>query len=244
VPESMVRVIDRDVILVRAGLPAAPLPLATLFGCHGSEDGCNYATAAQATVPGIGAIRFERGYVGAALVAGGDQYWVFNTHLEVREPAPDNPYSRVVQAAQATELETVVGYTPANRTLVITGDFNSSPEDPVLAVPPELQGALPPSIYPPYRQFDDGVNYFGASLGDGLWDAWTLRPGRPPGLTCCEDADLLNAWPVLTERIDLVFSREAPSDVKANLVGNETGDRTPSGLWPSDHAGVVVRYWF
>jgi hypothetical protein len=26
----------------------------------------------------------------------------------------------------------------------------------------------------------------------------------------------------------------------ADVVGDELGDRTPSGLWPSDHAGVVA----
>ncbi|MEU6069315.1 MULTISPECIES: hypothetical protein [Streptomyces] len=25
-----------------------------------------------------------------------------------------------------------------------------------------------------------------------------------------------------------------------HLVGNEQSDRTPSGLWPSDHAGIVA----
>jgi hypothetical protein len=28
----------------------------------------------------------------------------------------------------------------------------------------------------------------------------------------------------------------------AELVGEEPADRTPSGLWPSDHAGVVVTF--
>jgi hypothetical protein len=28
------------------------------------------------------------------------------------------------------------------------------------------------------------------------------------------------------------------------LVGNEETDKTPSGLWPSDHAGVVTRLEF
>jgi hypothetical protein len=28
------------------------------------------------------------------------------------------------------------------------------------------------------------------------------------------------------------------------LVGNDPDDRTPSGLWPSDHAGVVARLRF
>ncbi|HEX8700191.1 MAG TPA: endonuclease/exonuclease/phosphatase family protein [Myxococcaceae bacterium] len=45
------------------------------------------------------------------------------------------------------------------------------------------------------------------------------------------------------ERIDLVFYRgEGIEPVSAEVVGNELTDRTASGLWPSDHAGVVVTF--
>jgi hypothetical protein len=30
----------------------------------------------------------------------------------------------------------------------------------------------------------------------------------------------------------------------ADRVGEEPADKTPSGLWPSDHAGVVARMHF
>jgi hypothetical protein len=45
-------------------------------------------------------------------------------------------------------------------------------------------------------------------------------------------------------RKDVMFIREMPAGVKANLVGIDPGDRTPSGLWPSDHAGLWVRFRF
>jgi len=244
-PESMVGVLDRDVILVRAGLTASRLDLSGACPGRVSGDGCNYAYVAEVSIPGLPPITFQRGYVAAQVWLGAVPYFVFNTHLEVRTPAPDNPYSAVVQAIQATELKSVVDGVPAGPRVIVTGDLNSSPEDQILPVPPPLQAlGLPPVINPPYRQFSEGENFYGASLGAGYWDAWTLRPGRPPGLSCCQDADLLNPWSALYERIDLVFSRDLPAGVKANQVGNSPGDRTPSGLWPSDHAGLVVRYTF
>jgi hypothetical protein len=244
---ELVRVTDRDVILVRHGLAASVLPLGTLNPtCRVSEQGCNYLVVAGVTVPGLGSIAFERGYVAAVVVKGTESYLVFNTHLEVRTPAPANPYSAIVQAAQATELKAVVDAVPAIGRVVITGDFNSSPEDGLLPVPPPLQVPpynLPPVINPPYRQWSEGEDIVGLPSGAAYFDAWTLRPGRPPGFTCCQDADLSNEWSVLDERIDLVFSREQPAGVKANVVGNDPADRF-SGLWPSDHAGVFVRYAF
>jgi hypothetical protein len=41
-----------------------------------------------------------------------------------------------------------------------------------------------------------------------------------------------------TERIDLVFGGGRVDAVNAHRIG--TDDLTPSGLWPSDHAGVVA----
>jgi hypothetical protein len=32
--------------------------------------------------------------------------------------------------------------------------------------------------------------------------------------------------------------------VKATVIGDELQDRTESGLWPSDHAGVVAKIQF
>jgi endonuclease/exonuclease/phosphatase family metal-dependent hydrolase len=82
--------------------------------------------------------------------------------------------------------------------------------------------------------FDLGA--YGILLGRGFSDAWS----DGAGLTCCHAADLDNPDPTLTKRIDLVLTRGGFETVSANVAGEETADRTPSGLWPSDHAGVVV----
>jgi hypothetical protein len=61
-----------------------------------------------------------------------------------------------------------------------------------------------------------------------------------PGFTCCQATNLLNPTSTLTERVDLVLTRGPFRLGKAPLVGDEASDRLASGLWPSDHAGVVV----
>jgi hypothetical protein len=71
-------------------------------------------------------------------------------------------------------------------------------------------------------------------------DAWSARHPSDPGFTCCQATNLLNPTATLTERVDLVLTRGPFHVGKASLVGDEASDRLPSGLWPSDHAGVVV----
>jgi hypothetical protein len=55
---------------------------------------------------------------------------------------------------------------------------------------------------------------------------------------------LVNRKSVLYERVDLIFSSAEPEKVKVHLVGDKIPDKKPSGLWPSDHAGVVGRMEF
>ena len=70
-------------------------------------------------------------------------------------------------------------------------------------------------------------------------DAWVIK-GKGTGFTCCQADDLLNQNSSLTERIDLVMSRGNFEVKDIGIVGNSQNDRTISGLWPSDHAGVVA----
>ena len=75
-------------------------------------------------------------------------------------------------------------------------------------------------------------------LAAGFVDAWTTTNGDDAGFTWGHAADLRNPEPTLTERIDFVLTRGGITASSANRVGHEREDRTPSGLWPSDHAGV------
>jgi hypothetical protein len=44
----------------------------------------------------------------------------------------------------------------------------------------------------------------------------------------------------LTKRIELVLTKGGFNPVAVDVVSEESADRTASGLWPSDHAGVVA----
>jgi hypothetical protein len=124
-----------------------------------------------------------------------------------------------------------VSATPIDKTLVVLGDFNSSPDDPLIP-DPDL------ALLPPYAQF----------IAAGYTDAWTLRPGNRPGATCCQDADLRNKKSALDQRIDIIFSREMPTRVKrARVLGATPFSKTrPPGprLWPSDHGAVAAKLQF
>lgn len=101
------------------------------------------------------------------------------------------------------------------RPLILLGDFNTQAPD----------GAA-------YRQISD----------NGYRDLWAGSTGiNSAGSTCCQSAEL-RGGSRLTQRIDFIFARNFhPSAVEASTVLNQEGDRTPDGLWPSDHAGVTVR---
>jgi hypothetical protein len=65
------------------------------------------------------------------------------------------------------------------------------------------------------------------------------------GFTSGQSEDLKNPTSQLSERIDYIL-HNAGASIKAvpdggDVVGEELDDRTPSGLWPADHAGVVFR---
>ena len=225
-PDIFVTVIDRDVILARSDVATTPAP----FVCaKPSMQGCNFVNVAGTTVAGI-PINIERGFVGVDATFKGDQYRFVNTHLEVRFPDPDDPTSIGLQALQATELLEFLTFQPepAGSHVVLVGDFNSDPND----IPP-----IP--IATPYRQIVDGIAINFAPIFASLGDTWILRQQDEAGLTCCEDGDLMNATSDHGRRVDIIFSKTVPDKVIASKVLNTTaGDKTPSGLWPSDHASV------
>ncbi len=85
-----------------------------------------------------------------------------------------------------------------------------------------------------------GTATYGDLLASGFADAWTVTSPKKPSHTCCQDADPLNAESLLSRRIDLLLYRGAPiRPVATTVLGDETDDKTPSGLWPADHAGVL-----
>ena len=77
-------------------------------------------------------------------------------------------------------------------------------------------------------------------ISAGYQDLWQMD-SEGIGNTCCQDGDILNEISDLTVRIDQIFVRNLQvTNVVTHTVGDKSTDRLDSGLWPSDHAGVVA----
>jgi endonuclease/exonuclease/phosphatase family metal-dependent hydrolase len=121
------------------------------------------------------------------------------------------PFTSAIQRAQAAEI--LLGPAATRLPVVLVGDFNS-PGD------------------------GSGVTYNDVIAG-GFTDA-ALEAGAGGIPTCCQAADLLNPDSILDSRVDFVFVRDAFTVLGVDIVGENPADRTASGLWPSDHAGVAA----
>jgi endonuclease/exonuclease/phosphatase family metal-dependent hydrolase len=134
------------------------------------------------------------------------------THLD--------PISGATQQQQADQFLAGPGSTALP--IVLVGDFNSDAEGTsITGVPP-------------------ATATHGSIIASGFSDTWQAKHPSDPGFTCCQATSLMNPTSTLTERVDLVLTRGPFHVGQAFLVGDEALDRLPSGLWPSDHAGVVV----
>jgi endonuclease/exonuclease/phosphatase family metal-dependent hydrolase len=236
---AQLSVVDRDVILARNEVDATPVNFQSLGACpKPSADGCNYTAVLVATTL-LGPIDVERGFVAVDTKIDSKNYRLVTTHLEIQHPDPANPASQFYQAAQAAELlQILLNTTPLDRSLVVVGDMNSDPREPNIPGPLPLPVPFNSGIITPYHQFVEA----------GFTDIWELRPGNPPGDTCCQAEDLTNRLSTLDQRIDMIFSLEVPAKVKnVRVVGDKTSDKTPPPgvrLWPSDHAGLTGELQF
>lgn len=180
----------------------------------------NYENALTLVIPGMNGIEMKRGYVAVDATVSGVTYRVVNTHLEAFSPEK--------RVAQIQELVDVL----SNETLpiLLLGDFN-------------LFGATNP-LETFNRDITQTIGYQ-TLLSAGYVDTWQMDPENK-GYTCCQDSDILNDVNQLFIRIDIIFVRnlELPTAVATYTVGDKFTDRLPSGLWPSDHAGVVAQIAF
>ncbi|MBM4763214.1 endonuclease [Bacillus sp. B15-48] len=113
----------------------------------------------------------------------------------------------------AQAQEILEGPANTNLPLIITGDLNSPP---------------------------DGTAYT-MFINAGFQDVWS-GVGEDFGFTCCQGPDLLNAVSQLTRRIDYILFKNDWVPIKADVIGDSQSDRTKTGLWPSDHAGVSATF--
>jgi hypothetical protein len=81
-------------------------------------------------------------------------------------------------------------------------------------------------------------------LRAGFVDGWIEAMDGTPGFTAGQTDDLNNVPSLIDHTVDYVMHNEDGFvDAVAgsgDIVGEELDDRTPSGLWPSDHAGIAL----
>ena len=85
-------------------------------------------------------------------------------------------------------------------------------------------------------------------LSEGYTDTWVenILTYNTNGYTYGHDSDLRNPTPNFGIRIDYVFVKadNNPTIGEGFVLGDETRDMTTSGLWPSDHGGLVTKITF
>lgn len=213
-----VRLTMRDVLLERARNGVRVL----------ASGGANYVARIPLTIAGQ-TLEFIRGYNWADLRAGGRQVRVVNTHLE----------SQLSDVAFAQAAELLAGpAAPSGKPTIVVCDCNSDP----------LDASVKPGETHAHR--DPYLLITGAG---GFADEWLQFAPAEAGFTSGL-SELVNDTPEeaaarFDHRIDMVFGRRAdgsPMPVQQGwVVGRDPDERTPATpigrLWPSDHAGVVIR---
>jgi endonuclease/exonuclease/phosphatase family metal-dependent hydrolase len=123
-----------------------------------------------------------------------------------------DPLSGLVRTAQAYEL--LQGPATTSLPVIMAGDFNAVPgEAPYLAI-----------------------------VGAGFVDTWGAVHPLDGGNTCCQvpPDSIVNPVSALSTRVDYVFARGGFEVNDEQLIGDTPASRTASGLWPTDHAGIVA----
>jgi endonuclease/exonuclease/phosphatase family metal-dependent hydrolase len=162
---------------------------------------------------------FDRGYQWADVRAGGQSFRFVNTHLEA--------FSSDLAFAQAHQM--LAEATSETTSTVIACDCNSDP----------LNESIKPQDTVPHKAPYELIT----QTYTDQWLEWApAEEGWTSGLNELVD----EVPPTWTHRIDMIFGRTASGDPlgvdRGEVTGTELTDRDPAtGLWPSDHAGVVLR---
>jgi len=142
-----------------------------------------------------------------------------STHLEPAD-LPDGsivPALEQLQRLQADELAATIG---TDLPVVSVGDYNT-----------DAYGASTAT-------YQDLLTY-------GFEDAWSQSGD---GMTCCQTQDLSDPVSIRDRRVDLIMLRGdfgllepgIRGAVHTRVLGSRVADLTDTGLWPSDHAGVLA----
>jgi hypothetical protein len=142
-----------------------------------------------------------------------------STHLEPADLADGSivPALEQLQRLQAEELAATIG---TDLPVVSVGDYNT-----------DAYGSSTPT-------YQDLLAY-------GFADAWSQSGD---GMTCCQMEDLSVRKSIRDRRVDLImlrgefglFEPGIQGAVSTRVLGSRIADLTDTGLWPSDHAGVLA----
>ena len=208
-----VRLTMRDVILMRASSDLRVLD-------RGSGQ---YDTKVPVNLGGT-TLNIVRGYGWVDVAHGSATPFRFvNTHLEA--------FSSLAALGQAQEL--LAKATATDRTTVIGCDCNSDP----------LNNTTKPSDPIPVPHSAPYNLITGPGGFTDMWLRWLpADQGWTSGLNELVDEPAPGSW---THRIDMIFARPGPGQRLDVVAGEVTGDEPAAkdpvtGLWPSDHAGVVL----
>lgn len=161
-------------------------------------------------LPGGQTLPLLRGYLTANARVRGVPFTFANMHLETAA-------FRQIQEAQAAEL--LAELSAIDGPMILVGDLNS-------AAPGAANDAMDSAAY--------------GMVEAAFTDAFAELNPSDPGYTCCQPEDLSNDTSQLAWRIDHIWYDSEFEAVLAGRVGADPVERTDSGLWPSDHAGVVA----
>lgn len=207
-----VRLTMRDVILKRKRSDVKVLDSGNALYSHNLS----------ITVSGV-TFSFARGYNWVDVRHGSKKFRFINTHLEA--------FSSDLALAQAQEM--VANAPSPTRTNLIVCDCNSDP----------LNHTVKTSIGDT-QQHSAPYDYI---TGQGFADEWLRWKPAAQGWTSGL-SELVNDPTAagFDHRIDMVFARKAGGGGlrvdRGWVTGTKVSDRDPgTGLWPSDHGGVVLR---
>lgn len=174
--------------------------------------------------------------------------------VTVSRPASLNYNSQLT--IEALFIEVLRGYVAVDATIagttyrVVNTHLESFTEENRVAQAQELLNSLGDETLPIILLGDfntpapDGPAYQ-MILSAGYVDVWQMD-SEGTGNTCCQAKELQNEMSEHYKRIDQIFVRnlDPPTAVMTSTIGDKPEDKLASGLWPSDHAGVVAHLSF
>ena len=175
-----------------------------------NPQGANYTTKFTPLVGGVIPLPVKRGWLSVEAGLGGN-------NADKRTFRFVNTHLEAfgddtIREAQAKELFAAGGPLDTNEQVVLVGDLNSGTE-----ARDNIHGT-------------DQLAY-SALLGFGMHENGTVQ-------SCCY-SDLFDPTQTFDHTVDHVMTKPALRTHDAYITGNDPSQRTPSGLWPSDHGGVV-----